>query len=126
MVLISNEQIRLLVIIVGLTLLSGIGDSFGFVHAAKVWQEGQLVWAEVGKSALGFVFGISVSWLTIRYLQQFGIFAPETQTLLWFGVTIVGIALISGKFFHWQKLDQVVAVAVLIGIGWLMFSTGEG
>lgn len=125
MVLASNEQIRLLIIIIGLTVLSGLGDSFGFVHAAKVWQGGQLVWVEVGKSALGFAFGISVSWLTIKYLQLFGIFAPETQTLLWFGVTMVGIALSSGKFFHWQRLDQVVAVAVLMGIGWLMFSTGE-
>lgn len=126
MALASNEHIRLLLIIIGLTVVSGIGDAFGFVHAARVWQGGQLIWDELGKSALGFSIGISISWLTIKYLQQFGVFAPETQTLIWFGVTIVSIALISGRFFQWQRLDQLVAVGVLFGIGWLMFHTGEG
>lgn len=126
MILASSEQVRLLAIITALTVLSGMADSFGFIHAAKVWQSNQLVWGEVGKSALGFSIGISISWLTIKYLQDFGIFAPETQALIWFGVTIVGVAIVSGKFFRWHTLDQLVAVGVLLGIGWLMFNTGEG
>jgi len=52
------EQTRLLVAIVGLTVLSGVADSQGFLHAARVWRDGQLVLAEMAKSALGFGVGI--------------------------------------------------------------------
>jgi len=41
------------------------------------------------------------------------------QTTLWFGVTIVGVAVRRGKSQHWNVVDQGVAVAVLIG-GWLL------
>ena len=120
----STAQIRLLFLIVGITLISGIGDSQGFIHAAKLWQNGRIVWNEFGKSALGFGVGISTYWLAVRYLSEFGVLSPETQTLIWFGTTIVGVALISGKFLRWQTIDQIVAVVILLGIGWLLFRTG--
>jgi hypothetical protein len=118
------EQIRLLLLIIGITLVSGIGDSQGFIHAAAMWQSGKLVWSEFGKSVLGFGIGIGTYWLAVKYLKEFGILSPETQTLLWFGITIVGVAAISGKFFRWQTLDQFIAVVVLLGLGWLLYHTG--
>src|SRR5215470_6268689 len=96
------ERIRLLLFIVGITLVSGVGDSQGFIHAAKIWQSGKLVFSELGKSALGFSVGIGSYWLGVKYLKEFGVISPETQTLIWFGITIVGVAFISGKFFRWQ------------------------
>ena len=118
------EQARLLVLIVGITLISGIGDSQGFIHAAKMWQGGKVVWDELAKSAAGFVIGISSYWLAVRYLKEFGILSTETQTLVWFAVTIIGVALISRTFFVWQKLDQMVAVFVFLGISWLLIRIG--
>jgi hypothetical protein len=121
----SAAKIRLLFLLVGITLISGIGDSQGFIHAAKMWRNGKLVWDEFGKSALGFGVGIGTYWLAIKYLNEFGVFSAETQTLIWFGVTIIGVALISRKFFVWQTIDQVVAVYVFLGISWLLLRTGD-
>ena len=119
----SAEQIRLLFLILGLgmTLVSGIGDSQGFIHAARMWQSGKLVWQEFGKSASGFGVGIGAYWIAVKHLKEFGVLSPESQTLIWFGVTMIGIALMNREFFAWQKIDQVVAVFVFLGITWLLF-----
>ena len=119
-----SEQVRLWLIIIVITVLSGIGDSQGFIHAAKVWANDKLVWSEVGKSALGFAIGISLYWIVIKYMNAAGIAAPEIQTLAWFLITILGVAIISRNFFRWQTIDQIVGIAVLAGVAWLMVRTG--
>ena len=112
------------ILIIVFTLLSGFGDSKGFVLSAKVWESGRLVWQEAVKASIGYGFGILMYWLAIRYLNQFGIVSPEIQTLGWFVVTIVGVAMFSGDFLKWQIIDRVVAICVLAGVGWLLFRTG--
>jgi hypothetical protein len=89
-----------------------------------MWQGGKLIRSELVKSALGFSVGISAYWLGIKYLKELGVLSPEVQTLIWFVITIIGVALISGKFLRWQAVDQLVAVALLLGIGWLLLRTG--
>ena len=121
----SIHQIKLLLILVGITLISGIGDSQGFIHAARMWQDCKMVWIEFLRSAVGFAVGISAYWVAARYFNEFGVLSAETQTLIWFAVTILGVAFASGKFFQWQTIDQFVAVVVLLGIGWLLFHTGD-
>ena len=118
------EQIRLLVLMVAITLISGIGDSQGFIHAARMWENGKVVWEEFVKSAMGFGVGTCAFWLALKYFKEFGGFSPETQTLIWFGVTIIGVALISRKFLVWHTIDQAVAVFVFLGIGFLLLRTG--
>jgi hypothetical protein len=118
------DQVRVLLIVIALTVLSGVGDSQGFLHAARVWRDGRVVWPEVALSAAGFAFGVSVYWVAIRFYQQMGASSAETQTILWFAVTITGVALLSGHFLRWQRLDQLVAVAVVGGVAWLLFRTG--
>lgn len=119
-----SEQSTLVLLIIGIAVLSGLGDALGFVHAARIWREGRLVWEELGKSASGFAFGITMYWIAIRYLQQVGVASAEIQTISWFGVTIIGVALISRKFFIWQTIDQAIAILVFLGIGWLLLRTG--
>jgi ABC-type transport system involved in multi-copper enzyme maturation permease subunit len=118
------EQIRLPLFIIGITLVSGVGDSLGFIYAAKMWRSGDPDLSELGKSALGFSVGIGSYWLAAKYLIEFGVLSPETQTLVWFGTTMVGTAFISGKFLQWQTIDQIVAAVVLLGIAWLLFRAG--
>ena len=118
-------QVKSLALIIGVTLVSGVADAKGFIHAARIWQGDRLVWSELGKSAAGFVTGIATYWLSLRYMKALGVLTPEVQTLVWFGVTLVGVAIISGRVFRWPLLDQGVAVAVLAGIGWLMFHAGD-
>ncbi|HKX32413.1 MAG TPA: hypothetical protein VJ302_32300 [Blastocatellia bacterium] len=119
-----SGQVKLLSFIIGLTLISGLGDSWGFIHAAKMWRSGTLILSELGKSALGFGIGIGSYWLAAKYLTEFGVLSPETQTLIWFGTTIVGVAFISGQFFQWPALNQAVAVFILLGTAWLLFQAG--
>ena len=119
----ANPLFLWLIIIV-LTVLSGLGDAYGFTHAALVWQNGRFVAGELGRSALGFAAGIGLYWVVLKYMTAAGIVSPEIQTIAWFGVTIIGVALLNGKFLGWPRLDQVIAVAVLAGIGWLLVRTG--
>jgi hypothetical protein len=118
-----SEQIRLFAIVMVLTIISGIGDAQGFLHAARVWRDGVFMWDEVVKSALGFAFGMVLYWIAIRYFQKSGVTIAETQTIVWFAITIVGVAALSGEFLRWRMFDQLVAVTTLGGIGWLMFRT---
>jgi hypothetical protein len=111
------------IIILILTLISGFCDSLGFAHAARMWQGGTLVIPEALRSATGFAAGITIYWVTVRYLNQAGIVDVEIQTLLWFGTTLIGVALLSGRFLQWRPIDQAVALAVLLGIGWLLLRT---
>ena len=116
-------QLKVGLLILGLTLLSGLADSLGFLHAALIWQDRRPIWSELAKSALGFGSGILLYWITLRYLKDVQIVEPEIQTLIWFGVTIVGVALLSGKFAQWRMIDQAAGIVVLAGIGWLLFRT---
>ena len=120
----SFEQIRLILLVIALTLISGLADAQGFVHAAKIWQDGQVLWHEVGRSALGFAVGIFMYWVVLKYMAELGIILPEIQTVIWFGVTLIGVAIASGTFFQWLWTEQTVAVAVLAGMVWLIFRTG--
>jgi hypothetical protein len=119
------DQLRLALFIVGLTVLSGFSDAQGALYAAKVWQEGKVVWLELGRSALGFGVGISLYWIALRYMSELGIVAVEVQVIIWFGVMLIGVSLVSGMFFTWPRIDQGVALLVLVGIIWLSIRTGQ-
>lgn len=58
---------------IGLTLLSGVGDIYGFVHASGAWRGGALVGSELGRSAAGFAVGIGSYWLVVRHLGTLGV-----------------------------------------------------
>jgi hypothetical protein len=77
------------------------------------------VWRELRWSAAGFALGIGAYWLSVRYMSRLGIVAAETQTIVWFAVTIVDVAVVSGKFTEWPLPDRLVEVAVALGLGWL-------
>ena len=116
-------QMKIIILIIGLTLLSGFADSQGFLHAAHIWEDKRVIWPEVAKSAIGFGGGIILYWIVLKYLAAH-VAAPEMQTIIWFGVTIVGVAIASGKFAQWQRTEQLVAVGVILGISWLLVRTG--
>ena len=115
--------LRLWAFIVVFTLASGIFDSFAFSYASGMWRDGRLVGSEAAKAAISFVLGIAMYFGAVRYLCEAGIVFAEIQTLLWFGVTIIGVAILQGRFFQWQVLEQAVAVNVLLGLGWLISRT---
>jgi hypothetical protein len=107
-----------------LTLASGIGDSYGFIHATQAWNGGTLIGSELARSALGFAIGIGTYWLVVRYLEALGVQSATIQTLGWFAVTIVGVALISGDIARWSPINKAIGVAVVAGVGWLLVDAG--
>jgi hypothetical protein len=109
---------------VGLTLASGIGDSYGFIHATQAWSGGTLIGSELARSALGFAIGIGTYWLVVRYLEALGVQSVTIQTLGWFAVTIVGVALVSGDIARWSPINKAIGVAVVAGVGWLLVDAG--
>lgn len=115
-----SKTVTIITIII-LTLLSGWGDSQGFYHASSVWDKGKFIWSEAMKSTAGYITGTIFFWFAIKFLQEFNIVTPEVQTIGWFAVTIIGVALASGKFFRWERVDQIIALGVIFGIGLLLF-----
>ena len=70
----GNRQVAVamssIALIVLFTILSGLGDAEGFVHASRVWQDGRFVWSEALKCFAGFQFGMLMYWLTLEAQQQ--------------------------------------------------------
>lgn len=112
------------VIIFVLIVLSGFFDSWGFVFAAKIWEKDTLSGANLGKSALGWGLGITLYIISLRFMARLGVTSAEIQTIIWFAMTIIGVVLFSGKFFIWPRAEQMVAILVLAGLGWLLYRTG--
>lgn len=80
------------------TLISGAWDAKGFIHISRVWNDGRFVWREALYSLLCLQGGIVAFWFAVRYLHQLHVRAAEVQTLFWFGVTIIGVAVLSRQF----------------------------
>jgi hypothetical protein len=108
-----------------LIVLSGFADSLGFVYAARIWEKDVISWLDLGKSALGWFGGITLYVFSLRYMGRMGVTSAEVQTAVWFAMTIIGVVIFSGKFFSWPRLEQIVAVLVLIGLGWLLVRTEQ-
>ena len=103
-----------------LTVTSGVMDARGFVYAGRAWPDGHLDWAAVGQSMLAFFAGISLYIGAVRFMQAMGLNAVALQSGIWFAVTAIGIAAMDGTVLQWSRLQQVVAVAVFAGLAWLV------
>ena len=118
------HQVLIISLILILTLVSGLADAQGFLHAASTWENGKIVWFEGIKALSGFITGAVSYILVINYLKQVGIVVPELQTMIWFIVAMLSIAIVSGKFLQWQRIDQGIAVIAIVCIGWLVIHHG--
>jgi hypothetical protein len=114
-------NLQSVLLIATFTILSGLGDAAGFVFASRIWSEGRFMWVEAAKCLAGFQFGMLMYWVALWKLSEHGIDSAELQTMFWFVVTIIGVALLSGRVFAWAPLDQLVAGAVLMGVFFLMY-----
>ncbi len=115
-----EAPLRLALLIAGFTIASGVFDALAFTYSARMWHGDRLVWSETAKAAGSFAIGVTMYWGAVRYLSEAGVVTAEIQTLVWFGVTILGVAVLGGRFFHWQLLEQLAAVNVFVSLGWLV------
>lgn len=108
-------------LVVLLTLLSGLGDAYGFVNTARAWQPEGLAWPYLGKAMFGFALSIVTYLFAARQLSALGVIAPELHLLIWLAVTLLGIALFGGRFWSWPLPEQLVGLLVIAGIAWLIW-----
>ena len=107
-----------------LTVLSGVMDARGFVYAGRAWPGGTLDWTAVGQSLLAFFAGISLYIGAVRFMQSMGLNAVALQSGIWFVATAIGIAALDGSVVQWSRLQQAVALVVMLGLAWLI-ATGH-
>jgi hypothetical protein len=74
-------------------------------------------------SLLSFTGGVSVYVLAVKFMQSAGIQGVALQSGIWFVVTAVGIAMMDGSLLQWTRTQQLVGIAVAIGLGWLIATT---
>ncbi len=115
--------LRLSVLVIGFIVASGLLDALAFTYAAGMWRDGRLVAGEAAKSASAFLLGMTMYFGAVRYLGEAGVVLAEIQTLIWFGVTIIGVAILHGRFLHWDPVEHIVAANVVLGLGWLISRT---
>jgi len=106
---------------VAFTALTGYADSQGFIHAARVWDGGQLVMREMLVSGLAFFVGVIAYWVVVRYITELGVRSALIQTMGWFAVTIAAVWLTDAGTQRWQTLDTVTAVVVIAGLDLLLY-----
>jgi hypothetical protein len=108
-----------------LLALSGFGDSLGFYYASRIWSGGALSWPTLARSLACTALGIGLYIVALRPLSLIGVTTAEMQTTVWFAVTIIGVVILSGRFFTWPRLEQGVAVLVVVALGWLLVRTAD-
>jgi hypothetical protein len=107
-------------LVLGLTVLSGVMDARGFVYAGRAWPGGRISWPAVGWSMLAFLAGISLYIGSVRFMQNLGVQSLALQSGIWFVVTAIGIAAMDGTVLQWTRPQQLVALAVIAGLAWLI------
>ncbi len=113
------------VLVLMLTVASGVMDARGFVYAGKAWPEGSLDWGAVGQSLLAFFAGISLYIGAVRFMQAMGLNAVSLQSGVWFVATAIGIAAVDGSVAQWSRAQQLVALIVMAGLTWLIMTARE-
>ncbi|MCP5471931.1 MAG: hypothetical protein H7A18_07615 [Sinobacteraceae bacterium] len=110
-------------LVFGLTAFSGFLDARGFVYASRAWPDGRLdlKWGLAAVAA--FIGGLSCYVIAVRFMQGFGIHSVALQSALWFVITGIGIAAMDGTILGWTRTQQLVGLAVALGLGWLIAST---
>ncbi len=110
-------------LILALLALSGFADSLGFFYGSKIWQSGMLSWPNLARSWAGWIVGISLYVIALRPMTTVGVASAELQTMIWFAITIIGVVVCSGRVFSWHRLDQIVALFLIVALGWLLVRT---
>jgi hypothetical protein len=117
--------VRQYTLLILLTVASAYGDSRGFIWSDRVWNDGIVNWRAAAYSLAGFGFGITTWLLAVRYLKQVGGIGVSAQTIAWFLLTILGVAVASGEFVRWSAFDRTLAIICICCFAVLVFRTSS-
>lgn len=103
-------------------IISGFFDGYGFSHTAQIWQVKRADQLPIlFKSLFFFSVGIIAFIASTHFLYKSGVQNALVMTLIWFTVTIVSLAFISGSFFQLPLIDKIIAFASIVLIGLLYY-----
>jgi hypothetical protein len=111
--------------LVVVTALSAFFDARGFVYAAQSWRSGSLIAGTALLSLIFFIGGVTLYILSIGFQQRLGVQSAAVQSIFWFAMTVVGVALMDGTIAEWSAAQRTVAAGVTVGIGWLLVSASH-
>jgi hypothetical protein len=69
---------------------------------------------------LEYAVGIFLYWLSLRFITASGVFSATVQTLTWFVITVIGVAVLSGDFEKWDVGSYVLAVVAVAAVAGLL------
>lgn len=107
------------------TALSAYFDAKGFVYASQSWKNGSLIASTSLLSLVNFTAGVTIYIVSIGFQQRLGVQSAAVQSIFWFAMTVIGIALLDGTISQWTLTQRMVGVVVSAGIGWLLVSTAH-
>ncbi len=108
------------ILYLGITVLSGFADAYGFRQASLIWSDGSPSASALVRSAAGYATGMVLYWLALRFIQATGVLSASVQTLVWFTVTIIGVALLSGEFKQWDATAYALAFVAIAAVAGLL------
>ena len=103
-----------------LTVLSGFADAYGFSEASRIWRGGPPSMSALAKSGGGYAVGIILYWLGLRFIAESGVMSASVQTLVWFVITIIGVAVLSGDFKEWDVGTYILAAVAIAAVAGLL------
>lgn len=109
------KKMTILILLIA-TILSGYADSRGFIYSSQIWVNNSIDYVALTKSGLGFTVGIFAYWIALKSLQDLNVAtSSEIQTLGWFVITIIGVAISSGDFMKWDSVDKIISLSIVGG-----------
>lgn len=118
---------QILIIAVGLvvTILSGFGESIGVTKSAQMWGKSWIPDIKILIYAfIGFLASITGYMLSVKLFKAAKLEAPEIHFNLWYLGAVIGIALLSRKFFLWPLDAKIISVLIICLVLWLSYRTG--
>ena len=97
-----------------------MADAYGFNEASRIWREGSPSKMALVRSGIGYASGMVLYWLGLRFISESGVMSASVQTLIWFVVTIIGVAAISGDFREWDVGTFILAVVAIFAVAGLL------
>jgi hypothetical protein len=56
-------------------------------------------------------------------MQNVGVLSVALQTAIWFVATAIGVAVMDGSLLQWTRAQQLVGIAIVAALGWLVATT---
>lgn len=108
------------IIAILITMFAGLVEARGYNTSFEAFRTGNIA-SLLALSFAWYSIGIAIDYFALFILSKSPIFIPEILSTIFMVTTIVGIAILSGQFFTWARIDQAVGVLIVIGLAWLSY-----